>query len=82
MRIAGEYICEVCGRVEILTEKDAFDAGWDYPPFIGEWGVVSPRTCGNCGLEQTAYWAIITKALITDRHYATVVRIQGEVVPQ
>lgn len=75
------YECEVCGRVEELTEKDAFDTGWDYPPFIGEWGVVSPRTCGSagCGIQNTAYWALISKLPLTDKHMATITRIQQEV---
>ena len=41
----NRYICEVCGKVKILTTDEAFEKGWDHPPFIGEFGVVSPRTC-------------------------------------
>lgn len=75
------YECEVCGRVEILTEKDAFDTGWDYPPFIGQWGVVSPRTCGAmaCGIENTAYWAVMNGAELTVQQAATIRRILEEV---
>ena len=51
MKKTLKHICEVCGKVEILTSKQAFDAGYDYP---GEgaiyptsiFGVLSPRTCG------------------------------------
>ncbi|MGB3353729.1 MAG: hypothetical protein WBB00_13270 [Mycobacterium sp.] len=39
------HICEVCGVEEILTPGDAFDLGWDYPPRMGQFGVVGPRCC-------------------------------------
>jgi hypothetical protein len=75
------YECEVCGRVEHLTEKDAFDTGWDYPPFIGRWGVVSPRTCGggSCGIDKTAYWAVMNGAELTEQQARTITRILEEV---
>ena len=74
-----EYHCEGCGLKETLTQREAFEKGWDYPPFLGTWGIVSPRTCGNCGIDTTAYWAIITKAEITEKHLNTIRRIQAEV---
>jgi hypothetical protein len=79
--IVNRYECEVCGRVEHLTEKDAFDTGWDYPPFIGEWGVVSPRTCGAaaCGIQNTAYWAVLNELPLTVQQAATIKRITEEV---
>lgn len=73
------YKCEVCGRTEILTETDAFESGWDYPPFIGAWGVVSPRTCADCGIDKTAYWAVITGAPLSDHQQDTIQRITEEV---
>ena len=34
--------CEVCGKIAVLDEKDAFKEGWDFPP-------LSPvTTCGSC----------------------------------
>lgn len=36
------HICEVCGVEEILTPAEAFDLGWDYPPRMGQFGVVGP----------------------------------------
>jgi hypothetical protein len=36
------HICEVCGVEEILTPSQAFDVGWDYPPRMGQFGVVGP----------------------------------------
>ena len=53
------HICEVCGRKEILTPQEAFDQGWDYPPMMGQFGVLSPRTCPNCNMMDTV-WAAIT----------------------
>ena len=41
------HICEVCGKTEILTPKEAFNEGWDYPPRMGGFGIVGPRTCGD-----------------------------------
>ena len=29
------HICEVCGKTEILTSEESFNAGWDYPPRMG-----------------------------------------------
>lgn len=75
-----QYVCEVCDKRQVLTETAAFDAGWDYPPFIGEWGVVSPRTCGgaDCGIDRTAYWALMTGKPLTDQQQDTVQRILEE----
>lgn len=53
------HICEVCGKTELLTPQEAFDAGWDYPPRMGRFGIVSPRTCGNCRMVDTAWAALI-----------------------
>ena len=78
-----DYLCEGCGKQEQHTEASAYGAGWDYPPFMGVWGVVSPRTCGDCGIESTAYWAILKGARseeeLGEKHWATVQRIQAEV---
>lgn len=52
------HICEVCGKRESLTAQQAFQAGWDYPPTIGPFGVIAPRTCGNCGIKDTLWWAV------------------------
>lgn len=75
-----EYICEVCDLHADLTEEEAYKAGWDYPPFIGAWGIISPRTCPNCLIENTAYWQIITVGTenLSDKHMATIRRILAE----
>jgi hypothetical protein len=74
------YLCENCGREETLTEAEAYQKGWDYPPFIGLWGVLSPRTCPDCGIETTAYWAIITQGTenLSEKHQATIRRVMAE----
>lgn len=53
-----EHWCEVCGATERLTAEAAFHAGWDFPPRMGAWGVISPRTCGDCPITGTLWWAI------------------------
>lgn len=55
-----KHICEVCGKTEILTPDEAFNAGWDYPPKIGTFGVISPRTCGNCTIDKTLWYRLTT----------------------
>lgn len=52
------HICEVCGKDEVLTPEQAFDQGWDYPPRMGQFQIVSPRTCGSCSINGTLWWAI------------------------
>lgn len=52
------HICECCGCVEELTAEEAHEAGWDYPPGIGTFGVFGPRTCRNCMMKDTAWWKI------------------------
>lgn len=79
------HICEVCGKTEDLTPDESFDQGWDYPPNIGSFGVVSPRTCGDCGIDKTLYWRILIHAKDSDQPYqpteeeiALINRIQSE----
>lgn len=80
----NRYECESCGTVEELTEAVAYESGWDYPPFIGIWGILSPRTCPNCTIETTAYWAVLTGQGLSEKHQRTIERILGEriVVPE
>ena len=78
----NRYICEVCGKVEILTTDEAFEKGWDYPPVIGEFGVVSPRTCPECPMEETAWAALVLKhktySELSDKQKEAVQRILNE----
>lgn len=76
------HICEVCGSEEIITPSEAFDAGWDYPPRMGHFGIVSPRTCGNCPIDRTVYWALMFErkpaSELSDSQLKTIERIQAE----
>ena len=76
------HICEVCGVEEILTPGDAFNLGWDYPPRMGQFGVVGPRCCPNCPNVGTVWWALAfdgyTEDMLTEAQRATVRRIAGE----
>lgn len=77
------YLCEVCGREENCSEEEAYANGWDYPPFIGVWGIISPRTCPNCLIDSTAYWFLINRKAedqspIPENHMNTIKRILAE----
>ena len=77
-----KHICEVCGRTEILTSEEADLAGWDYPPFIGSFGVVSPRTCPNCSIFETLWAQLVLKKKqvsdLSEAHLVTLNRILCE----
>lgn len=55
---AFEHWCEVCGKTEVMTSEEAYRTGWDFPPRMGQWGVISPRTCGACPMNRTVWWAL------------------------
>jgi len=52
------HICEACGKEELLTSEQGFEQGWDYPPKMGAFKVISPRTCGGCSIDKTLWWAL------------------------
>lgn len=79
------HYCEVCGKKEFITAQDAFDSGWDYPPNIGYFGLLGPRTCGNCQLADTLYWKvqkgrlpIVVERELTPEELVTWRRIKAE----
>ena len=80
------HICCGCGKREILSSKEAFDEGWDYPGPDGIYasmpnhgfGVLAPRTCGKCTINQSLYWRIITGEGISEKDKETLERIQDE----
>ncbi|HHU17132.1 MAG TPA: ATP-binding protein [Clostridiales bacterium] len=80
------HYCEVCGKKEFITAKEAFDNGWDYPPDIGHFGLLGPRTCGSCQLKDTLYWKImqnnglpiVIEGKLTPEELVTWRRIKGE----
>lgn len=76
------HVCEVCSKDLITTPDDAYAAGWDYPPRMGSFGVVSPRVCPKCLMNQTVWWALMmdgfTEDMLTDKQRAVIARIQAE----
>ena len=52
------HICEVCGKTQELTAEAAFNAGWDYPPKMGAFAVVSTRICDDCPMTKTLWWRL------------------------
>jgi hypothetical protein len=79
------FICEVCGTHKILQPDQAYAyylEGWDYPPFLGEYGVISPRTCGSCPINGTLWWAMNMEGKkideLNERQLQTLERISHE----
>ena len=78
------YICEVCGKREVLTQEEAYYAGWDYPPFLGKYGVLSPRTCPCCPINKTVCWKIacdgVPIAKLSEKDKEVIQRIKSETI--
>lgn len=79
------HYCEVCGAKVFCTAHEAFDAGWDYPPKIGSFGLLGPRTCGECNIKSTLYWKvqqqdlpIVVESMLTEEELKTWRRIKNE----
>lgn len=76
------HICESCGLEENLTSDAGFDAGWDYPPRMGVFGIISPRTCPNCVITKTLWWRLqsaeVDAETITDEDRILIERITTE----
>lgn len=79
------HYCEVCGKKVYCTAKEAYDAGWDYPPQMGTFGLLSPRICGGCSMESTLWWKvqqqnlpIVIEKKLTKEELKTWRRIQME----
>lgn len=74
--------CEVCGLEQVMTAAEAFAAGWDAPPNMGAFGVVSPRTCGSCTIEKTVWFRLVIDrvepAALSEADYAVLARIAAE----
>lgn len=82
-----KHICECCGKVEIIDSKTAFDEGWDYPGdnsvySNNNFGILSPRICGNCNISDTVWWAIVMEGRDIDelkqKHKEALERILNE----
>jgi len=57
------HVCEVCGKREFISAQEATKGGWDYPPHIGSFGLLGPRTCGDCSLTDTLFWKVHQQSL-------------------
>lgn len=77
-----KHICEVCGKIEVIDSDLAFDEGWDYPPRMGKFKVLSPRTCPNCTIEKTVWWSLAVEGKsiqdLDDKQIKTLLRIMME----
>jgi len=76
------HICEICDKTELLTSEEGFLQGWDYPPKMGIFGVLSPRTCGDCSIEGTLWLEAVVRRTpleeLCPRHRMTLQRISDE----
>lgn len=79
------HYCEACGKKGFITADEANNSGWDYPPNMGAFGLLSPRTCGDCTIENTLFWKINTGGLpiviessLSPDELVTWKRIKGE----
>lgn len=77
-----EHLCEVCGKNEMLTADEAYEQGWDYPPRMGTWTVISSRKCGNCTINKTLWWQLAVDKVhpldLPENHRITLERILSE----
>lgn len=76
------HICENCSTEVVLTSEDGYQQGWDYPPKMGAFTIISPRTCGNCGIQTTLWWEIMCNKTpldqLSEKHQETLKRILTE----
>ena len=79
------HYCECCGKKAFITSKEAFDDGWDYPPKMGMFGWLGPRTCGECDITSTLYWKvqqqlvpIVVESTLTEKELKMWQRIKNE----
>lgn len=76
------HICEVCDKKLLLDLDEGYNSGWDYPPYMGAFGIISPRTCGDCGIEGTVWFALVLEkkpsSELSEKQQETIKRILGE----
>lgn len=79
------HYCEVCGKKTFCTAQEAFAQGWDYPPQIGRFKFLGPRTCGDCTIKDTLFIKvhqqeipIVIESNLTKEELKTWNRIKGE----
>lgn len=76
------HLCEVCSIEMFLSSAEAYRPGWDYPPKMGSFGIISPRTCPDCSINETLWWEITYNNTppdqLSERHQNTLKRILTE----
>jgi len=50
-----ELYCEGCKKTFKGTAQEAFEAGWDCPPWF-----TSHVTCPDCPISSTTWWSMMT----------------------
>lgn len=82
---AFEHVGEACGASGRFTPDEAWAAGWDYPPRVGAFGVIAPRTCGDGDAKNTVWWQLVILRVpveqLEERRLATAERIVREAIP-
>lgn len=74
-----KLICEGCGREQIYDNlEDAHNDGWDYPPYIGEFGILTPRTCPDCDMTKTVWFKLQNSDRINIHDLKVIERIKNE----
>lgn len=80
------HICDACGKTELLSSADAFEQGWDFPGVAGIYkdmpnygfGILSPRTCGDCMITKSLYWKAMKGEKLTEGDLLVIERIKRE----
>lgn len=80
------HVCCSCGKEEILSSKEAFEKGWDYPGPDGiykdmpNYGfcILTPRTCGDCSINKSLYWRLMESNEVNEKDKKTLERILNE----
>ena len=80
------HVCCSCHKREILSSEEAYEKGWDYPGKDGIYktvqnhgfAILAPRTCGDCGINQSLYWRMMAGEELTNIDKETMERIQNE----
>lgn len=80
------HICEGCHKRELLTSKEAFEDGWDYPGADGLYKdrkyfgfkTIAPRTCGECGITTSIFWNMMSGEDLSDADQKGLERIKNE----
>lgn len=79
------HVCCSCGKKQILSSKEAFEKGWDYPGPDGiyknmpNYGfcILAPRTCSDCTINKSLYWRLMKSKEMNEKDEKTIERIQN-----